>query len=67
MKRVQWITVEHKCEAFLASDETPDAWAMIPCTATAEVRITYNSGKIEDHCYHHYITRTAFRDRVIEA
>ena len=67
MKRVQWITVEHRCEAFLASDETPDVAAMVPCTARAEVRIIYNSGHMQDHCYHHYITRTAFPDRLIVA
>ena len=67
MKKVIWLTdLNSPCEAFLASDETPDVSAMVPCMANAQVQITFNSGFTGKHCHHHYITRTAFPDREIQ-
>ena len=69
--RVQWLIISgptgiYPCEAFLASDETPTVEDEAHCTASAEVRITYASGIVAHHCYHHYITRTGDPDRAIE-
>jgi len=63
---VRWLSGQDtQCEAFLGSDETPTVEDAIPCSAKAEVLITYNSGRIESSCHHHYITRTANPNREI--
>ena len=73
MNEVRWLTEQElhpglagQCEAELASDEM-DKWESgVKCSAKAQVQITFNSGKIQRTCHHHYITRTAFPDREIQ-
>jgi hypothetical protein len=66
MKSVKWLPeLSDPCEAFLGSDECLNVEDMVLCSSAAEVHIEFNSGEVADHCYHHYITRTAFPHRVI--
>ena len=64
--KVEWLPGrDTQCEAFLGSDETSNVEDGIPCSAKAEVLITYNSGTTQSNCHHHYITRTANPNREI--
>ena len=73
MKEVRWLRyfeihpgLAGKCVAELASDEM-DKWESgHKCQEKAQVEITFNSGKIQRTCHHHYVTRTAFPDREIQ-
>ena len=66
MKHVQWLTQSNiPCDATLASDEMAQWTPDIPCDSMAKVSITFHKLRAINSCYHHYITRTADRDRTI--